>query len=333
MEENFLEFLRNGFTNVIKPLEEGGIFTLEALKCIQVDDLIKELKIGKLAAIGLLSKANAEIGTQQNTTSQNQLVELPPEAIIAINEAKNAANIRIHQLEIECLKAKFEAELKIQALQNEIKIEQLKTEIEKVRVLEKDKALEEEKRRSANISLHLSDVPLMAGSVFISQCHHEFLQRCLPSPRVWVLLYRGTRDGFSASTFHRRCNGSGPTISVIKSSSGYIFGGYNPNSWTSSGNYQKASGSFLFSLTNAWSTSPTKFSWNRDHGPCDRPRYGPTFGDGHDLHISDACNTNQCSYSHFPYSYQDTMGKGNNTFAGSKYFSVSEIEVFKLTYR
>jgi len=168
----------------------------------------------------------------------------------------------------------------------------------------------------------------MANSVLINQVHHQFLQSCLPSPREWVLLYRGTRDGFSASAFHSRCNGLGPTITVVKSD--YIFGGYNPNSWASSGNYQKASGSFLFCLTNAWSSSPLKFSWRHHHGPLDKPSYGPTFGSGHDLHISNGCNTNQYSYTNFPNSYQDTMGKSTNTFAGSKYFTVSEIEVFRL---
>jgi hypothetical protein len=149
MENSFLEFLnKNGFTNVIKPLEEGGIHTLQAFICLQLEDLVNELKIDKLAAKALLDKANDENSTQSTTfqNQNNQVSVLPPEAIIAINEAQNTVKNLQHQHELELLKAKFEAELRIQALKNELKIEQLKTEIEKERVLEKEKALEEEKK-------------------------------------------------------------------------------------------------------------------------------------------------------------------------------------------
>jgi hypothetical protein len=334
MENNFLQFLnKNGFANVIKPLEEGGIYTLQAFLCVQVDDLINELKIGKMAAKALLAKANAENSTQC-TTSQNQnkqVAVLPPEAIIAINEAQDALKNQKHKHEMELMIAKYEAEMKFQDLKNELKMEQLKTEIEKERVLEKEKALEEEKRKNEKIPMQIPDPHLIDDSVLVTQSHYEFLQSCLPYPRTWVLIYRGSRDGFAASTFHSRCNRSGPTITIVKSK--YIFGGYNPNSWTSSGNYSKAPGSFLFSLTNAWNNPPIEFAWRSNHGPCDKPGSGPTFGKGHDLCISDYCNLNHNSYTNFPYSYRDTMGRGTKTFAGSSSFRVSEIEVFKLTYR
>lgn len=45
------------------------------------------------------------------------------------------------------------------------------------------------------------------------------------------LLMRGTRDGFRAKTFHELCDGKGPTLSVIKSESGCVFGGYTEISW------------------------------------------------------------------------------------------------------
>lgn len=327
MENNFVEFLmKSGFSNVIKPLEVGGIYTLEAFLCVSVEDLVEELKIGKIAAKALLSSALA-YSTQQNPSSQNQnnqLTTLPPEAIIAINEAQNAAKNQKHQHELELMKFKFEYELKIsdlkiQNLQNEIKMEQLKTEIEKTRAEEKEKAFVEEKRKNEKIpirNLYSRDGVSLVDSVLMTLSHHEFLQRNLPSPRKWILLYRGSRDGFSASSFHIQCDGRGPTITLVKSE--YIFGGYNPSSWTN--NHQKASGSFLFCLTNAWSSTPLIFPWRRNHGPCGFRNYGPTFGQGHDLHISHNCNSNQSSYSNFPYSYSDTLGKGPNTFAGSKYF-------------
>lgn len=39
-------------------------------------------------------------------------------------------------------------------------------------------------------------------------------EHCLPDE--WVLLYRGSRDGFSAKSFHSTCDERGPTITVVK---------------------------------------------------------------------------------------------------------------------
>jgi len=34
-----------------------------------------------------------------------------------------------------------------------------------------------------------------------------------------------------------------------------------------------------------------------------RADYGPTFGGGHDLHLSNKCNENNSSYANFPHTY------------------------------
>jgi hypothetical protein len=41
----------------------------------------------------------------------------------------------------------------------------------------------------------------------------------------WKLLYQASVDGFSANNFRLKCQNQGPTISVIKSENGNIFGG------------------------------------------------------------------------------------------------------------
>jgi len=45
------------------------------------------------------------------------------------------------------------------------------------------------------------------------------------------LLYRASRDGWGASDFHRMCDDKGATVTVVKSSDGYIFGGYTDVAW------------------------------------------------------------------------------------------------------
>ncbi len=47
----------------------------------------------------------------------------------------------------------------------------------------------------------------------------------------WKLLYRASEHGYTGESFHEYCNDKGPTLIVIKSSEGWIFGGYTTQSW------------------------------------------------------------------------------------------------------
>ena len=140
------------------------------------------------------------------------------------------------------------------------------------------------------------------------------------------LLYRGTRDGKSCKDFHNKCDNEGPTICLYKSEKGYIFGGYAPISWKSSGSWQKHNDSFIFTLTNIYD-KPTKFP--HVEGQDSVLHYsndGPSFDD---FVIN---NDFSCSL-HFPRGHKDVLGKGRSIFNGdnnTSYFNLKEIEVFKL---
>ena len=47
------------------------------------------------------------------------------------------------------------------------------------------------------------------------------------------LIYRGSKDGFTAVVFHSKCDKMGPTLIIIKSEFELIFGGYTDIDWTS----------------------------------------------------------------------------------------------------
>ena len=49
----------------------------------------------------------------------------------------------------------------------------------------------------------------------------------------WKLLYRASEHGYTAKSFHECCDDQGPTLVLIKSSEGCIFGGYTTQSWNS----------------------------------------------------------------------------------------------------
>jgi len=145
----------------------------------------------------------------------------------------------------------------------------------------------------------------------------------------WKLLYRGSRDGFSAQNFHSKCDYKGPTVTVIKSTTGHLFGGYNADSWDSTSGWKTNPQCFIFTLTNPHGYPPTKFSYNHGNSSFCRSGYGPVFGgrSGCDIVVHENGNA-ATNYTNFPYSYNDTLGKGKETFTGECNFTVSEIEVF-----
>lgn len=142
-----------------------------------------------------------------------------------------------------------------------------------------------------------------------------------------TLLYSATRDGFSAASFHRCCDNQGETLTVAQSTQNYIFGGYATQSWGSQIGYKTAPGCWIFTLSNPTNV-PAKFRCINDtDAMVDAPHYGPTFGRGHDIHISDASNTNKASYFDF-HTYEDSSQLGSKVFTGSNKFQTNEIEVY-----
>jgi len=150
----------------------------------------------------------------------------------------------------------------------------------------------------------------------------------------WKLLYKASRDGFSASTFHKLCDDKGATMTIIKSSGGWLFGGYTTQSWTDPGRvFKDDSQAFIFTLTNPHNIPSSKFIIKNDkqHQAIKSgfETWGPIFGND-DFFISDKSNNNDLSGVYFPRSYKDTTGKGSTLFTGSQRFTTADIEVYAI---
>ena len=94
------------------------------------------------------------------------------------------------------------------------------------------------------------------------------------------LLWKGSRDGFTASAFHSKCNGKGATLTVIMSEHNKLFGGYTSESWGFGGSgscYKYDPTAFVYSLTHETKCSKQK---NTSYSICDNSAYGPIFGGG-----------------------------------------------------
>lgn len=152
----------------------------------------------------------------------------------------------------------------------------------------------------------------------------------------WRLLYRASDDGFAADDFHRKCDNTPNTLTIIQSTMGHVFGGYTDAMWNQNDGYKTVKNAFLFSLVNK-ENEPLKIKINKENEKYAMycyPYYGPVFGGGFDLLISDNSNKNTESYSNLCHSfkhpvYQYGSTEAKNFLAGSYNFQVNEIEVYQ----
>ena len=62
--------------------------------------------------------------------------------------------------------------------------------------------------------------------------YDDILSDWLGSESEWKLAFRASDHHYRAIYFHKYCDDKGPTLIVIKSSGGWIFGGYTTQSWS-----------------------------------------------------------------------------------------------------
>ena len=104
----------------------------------------------------------------------------------------------------------------------------------------------------------------------------------------------------------------------------------------SSNKYQYDSKAFLFSLVNKPGWAPVKLpqTGSNSHSTVFQSSFGPTFGGGNDIYISNSASSNSKSYSNLGYTYSPPSGYSQggtfaSTFlAGTYHFTPDEVETF-----
>jgi len=143
------------------------------------------------------------------------------------------------------------------------------------------------------------------------------------------LLWRASKDGFTSSAFHKKCDKYKPTVTLVLNDQNKIFGGFTDQDWTITSNYKVTDNAFLFSITER-EKYPLKSGGNI-YASYAYSNYLPTFGGGHDFYLCENCNNVNSSYANFGYSY-DAKGKIRETLTGAYNFTVKEIEVFYVEF-
>jgi hypothetical protein len=156
----------------------------------------------------------------------------------------------------------------------------------------------------------------------------------------WPLLWRGSRDTFTAKEFHRRCDGHANTVTLILDTDGNVFGGFTPLKWEPSvrGKWKgdDTLRSFIFTLRNPHGVPPQRFALKKEEKHeaiwC-HTSLCAGFG-SINICVCDDCNTTNDSYTHFGTLCRRTTyvnhANAEHLFTGNEKFRVKEIEVFEL---
>ncbi len=73
---------------------------------------------------------------------------------------------------------------------------------------------------------------LLPDTHIIDEKYDGKLREWLGDHYKWKLLYRASEHDYTGRSFHEYCDDQGPTLVVIKSDGGWIFGGYTTQSWS-----------------------------------------------------------------------------------------------------
>jgi hypothetical protein len=160
------------------------------------------------------------------------------------------------------------------------------------------------------------------------------------------LLWRGSRDGFTAKEFHLRCDGRANTLTLISDTDGNIFGGFTPVEWESPASWfgnsvrlRKPKGdsslrSFLFTLKNPHSVPPRKFALKEEKENSAIYCSSTCCAAFVDIYVFDNCNANRDSYTRIGTRCSNSAYANDTAFedflTGAGEVTVKEIEVFEI---
>ena len=140
------------------------------------------------------------------------------------------------------------------------------------------------------------------------------------------LIYKGTRDGDDVKDFHKLWDEISPTLTLAKTKNGNRFGGYTSVALTknASDNGIYDPNAFVFSIDK-------KYKYNTNN-----PSYavksvnsrGPCFGASCPFYIGDKFLTQNTSYSNPSNEYNSPP----YVFTGAEYFTLEELEVYKVKF-
>ncbi len=78
---------------------------------------------------------------------------------------------------------------------------------------------------------------LLSDTQLVNQNYDAKLREWLGNDYKWKLIYRASQNDYTVGSFHEYCDDKGPTLVIIKSDEGWIFGGYTTQLWSGNSIY------------------------------------------------------------------------------------------------
>ena len=102
-------------------------------------------------------------------------------------------------------------------------------------------------------------------------------------PRDWAgpLISIATRDGFNSVSFYSKCDGKPNTVTIVKTGSNCVFGGFTSSKWNIDKDAIEDANSFVFSLRREGISKSEKFMIKPKNSKSviyGNRRYGPILG-------------------------------------------------------
>jgi len=142
----------------------------------------------------------------------------------------------------------------------------------------------------------------------------------VPAAPLFQCVYRATADGFGAGNFHDHCDGVRRLLVVIRTVSGFLFGGFGSKAFTPHEQFVADATAFVYSLVNPHELPPVVCpvrATDVEHALCNGQDFGPRYG----LNAIVIChNSNRVpeSETYFPHSFVDPTGLGRELFVGGR---------------
>jgi len=142
------------------------------------------------------------------------------------------------------------------------------------------------------------------------------------SMEIGELLFQASKDGDAVSTFHSHCDNQGPSVVIVESLSGYLFGGYTHANWSSNAGYSTSTGAFLFRLR-PYKKRYDQRETSKAYAIHCHSNHGPVFGNGHTLFINNCMGAATCYVKNTGYN----IPANYELNGGEQYFRIKDYAV------
>ena len=144
---------------------------------------------------------------------------------------------------------------------------------------------------------------------------------------ILKLLYRATRDGDRAFNFHEKCDDIRGTLTLVKTTKGFRFGGYTNERWNSSSmGYKSDKSAFCFSLDfkKIYNVKTNNAIWTDENSlPC--------FGNSM-FYIKDSCFREDVEINDGLNVNYDNQNSKSEISGGEGKVRIVDLEVFQVLF-